>query len=147
MTQKEILLTPALENYLETIALLQRQKKYARVSDIARALEIKNSTANAAINSLVDMGLAVHEKYGYVDLTDKGDEIAREVQNKHDILFSFLSELLFIDKDKAVIEACAIEHSISSETIERLNKLRLLLKNHLIKDEDIQTLKDYLEAK
>lgn len=143
----DIYITPALENYLETIAALKKNNKYARVSDIARALEIKSSTANAAINTLADMNLVIHEKYGYVDLTDKGEEIAKEVQNKHDILFNFLTELLFVDKEKAVKEACGIEHNISSNTIDKLEKLHNLLKKHFLsKDEDMKILKDYLES-
>jgi DtxR family Mn-dependent transcriptional regulator len=139
-------ITPALENYLETIAALKKEKQYARVGDIARALEVKSSTVHVAINTLSDFGLVLHEKYGYVDLTDKGQVLAQEVQNKHDILFNFLTDLLFVDKEKAAKEACGIEHNISSETIDKLEKLHQLLKDHfLTSDEDVQKLKDYLE--
>jgi len=139
-------LSAALENYLETIAALKKEKKYARIGDIAKALDVKASSVNVAINFLAENNLVVHEKYGYVDLTEKGEKIAQEVQRKHDILFQFLSDLLFIDKDIAVGEACEIEHSVSGETIRRLERLYLLLKEHfLTKTEDMNNLRSYLE--
>lgn len=112
-----------LENYLETIAALKKNNKYARVSDIAKALKIKSPTANAAVNTLVQMDLVVHERYGYVDLTDKGEEIAQDIQNKHDILYSFLTKVLGVPSSRALAEACAIEHNVSSDTIDKLEKL------------------------
>ncbi|MDR0822634.1 MAG: metal-dependent transcriptional regulator [Endomicrobium sp.] len=138
-------LSPALEDYLEAISALKREKKYARVGDIAKTLNVKSSSANTAVNLLTEAELAIHERYGYVDLTERGEKIAQEVQRKHDILYMFLNDLLFIDPQIAVKEACAIEHSISSETIHKLERLYILLKKHfLTKKEDIDNLKDYL---
>lgn len=140
-------LSAALENYLETIAALKKEKKYARVGDIAKSLGVKSSSVNVAINFLAESGLVIHEKYGYVDLTEQGQKIAEEVQRKHDILFVFLNELLFIDGDIAVKEACEIEHSVSSETVHRLERLYELLKKHfLTKTEDMINLQNYLEG-
>ncbi|AKL98356.1 metal-dependent transcriptional regulator [Endomicrobium proavitum] len=139
-------LSAALENYLETIAALKREKKYARIGDIAKALNVKASSVNVAINFLAENDLVIHEKYGYVDLTEKGEKIAQEVQAKHDTLFKFLNDLLFIEKGVAVEEACEIEHSVSAETIRRLEKLYLLLKEHLlVKPDDMENLRSYLE--
>jgi DtxR family Mn-dependent transcriptional regulator len=144
--QKINKLSAALENYLETIAALKNEKKYARVGDIAKALDVKSSSVNVAINFLAENGLVVHEKYGYVDLTDDGEKVAAEVQRKHDILYKFLNELLFVDPDVAAEEACEIEHSVSAETIHRLERLYKLLKEHfLVKAEDMENLQEYLE--
>ncbi|MDR1695541.1 MAG: metal-dependent transcriptional regulator [Endomicrobium sp.] len=141
-------LSAALENYLETIAGLKKEKKYARIGDIAKVLNVKSSSVNVAINFLAESGLVIHEKYGYVDLTEKGEEIAAEVQRKHDILYKFLNELLFVDSGVAAEEACEVEHSVSSETIYRLERLYTLLKKHfLTKPEDMHNLREYLEGK
>lgn len=140
-------LSAALEDYIETIAALKKEKKYARVGDIAKALGVKSSSVNVAINFLAENGLVIHEKYGYVDLTEEGETLACEVQRKHDILYMFLNELLFVDSDIAVKEACEIEHSVSSETIHRLERLYELLKEHfLTKNDDMENLRDYLEG-
>lgn len=145
--QKINKLSAALENYLETIAALKNEKKYARVGDIAKALGVKSSSVNVAINFLAENGLVIHEKYGYVDLTEEGEKVANEVQRKHDVLYQFLNELLFVDSDVAVVEACEIEHSVSAETIRRLERLYKLLKEHfLVKTKDMENLQEYLEG-
>jgi DtxR family Mn-dependent transcriptional regulator len=139
-------LSASCENYLETIAMLKRKKKYARIGDIASSLNVKSSSVNVAINFLGENGLVIHEKYGYVDLTDQGEKIAFEVQKKHDILYEFLNNLLFIDPEVASKEACAIEHLVAVETVCKLERLHTLLKKYfLAKDEDIANLKEYLD--
>jgi DtxR family Mn-dependent transcriptional regulator len=141
-------LSASLENYLETIAILKKERKYARVGDIAKALNVKSSSVNVAISFLLENDFVIHEKYGYVDLTDQGEKIALEIQKKHDILYKFLNNLLFINDGIANKEACAIEHSVSIETICRLEKLySFLMGSFLTKIEDIISLKEYLEGR
>ncbi|MDR3256070.1 MAG: metal-dependent transcriptional regulator [Endomicrobium sp.] len=141
-------LSASLENYLETIAVLKKEKKYARISDIAKSLDVKNSSVNVAINFLTENGFVIHKKYGYVDLTDQGEKIALEVQRKHSVLYRFLNGLLFIDSEIANKEACKIEHLVNEETIHRLERLHSLLNKYfLTKDEDIANLKEYLEKR
>ncbi|MCL2389866.1 MAG: metal-dependent transcriptional regulator [Endomicrobia bacterium] len=148
MTQNIDNLSAALENYLETIADLKKEKKYARIGDIAKVLDVKSSSVNVAINFLTESGLVIHEKYGYVDLTEKGERIAAEIRRKHDILYRFFNDLLFLDAGIAAKEACEVEHCVSSETIYRLERLYSLLKTHfLTKPEDMRNLQDYLEGK
>jgi len=139
-------LSTSLENYLKAIAALKREKQYARIGDIAKSLNVKSSSVNVAINFLAENGLVIHEKYGYVDLTERGEKIALEVQMKHDVLYKFLNSLLFINGETADREACHIEHSVGVETVQRLEKLHTLLReNFLMKNEDIASLKEYLE--
>jgi DtxR family Mn-dependent transcriptional regulator len=138
-------LTSALEDYIETIALLKKKKKYARIGDIAKELEIKSSSVNVAVKFLVEIGLVIHENYGYVDLTAEGEKVAQEVQRKHDSLYQFLTEVLFVDSELALKEACEIEHSVSSDTICRLEKLFLFLKEHILdKKIKVKKLQSYL---
>ncbi|MDR1260106.1 MAG: metal-dependent transcriptional regulator [Endomicrobium sp.] len=138
-------LSTSLENYLETIAMLKKKKKYARVRDIARFLNVKSSSVNVAINFLAKKGLVIHEKYGHVDLTYEGEKIASKVQKKHDILSNFLNKLLFIDSKTAIKEACEIEHVISMTTTHKFKRLHMLLKKYFFKNkEDIINLKKYL---
>jgi DtxR family Mn-dependent transcriptional regulator len=132
-------LSASLENYLETIAVLKRKKVHARVGDIARYLNVKSSSVNVAINFLAENKLVIHEKYGCVDLTEKGENIAWEVQRKHEILYKFLNTLLFIDSKVAEREACEIEHLVGMETIRRLEKLYKYFHEYII------NLKEYLE--
>ena len=54
-------LTESLENYLETIGMLIRKNKIARVKDISKELKVKNSSVNIALNILADKELIIHE--------------------------------------------------------------------------------------
>ncbi len=113
-------LTESLENYLETIAMLKRENTIARVKDISKELDVKNSSVNIALNVLADKGLVIHEKYGYVDLTEAGQKIADDIQHKEDVLVRFFTEILGVDNEIALKDACRMEHTISDETLAKL---------------------------
>lgn len=115
-------LSATMEDYLETILALKEECGFARIGKIAGKLNVKSSSVNSAIKYLSDQKLVVHEKYGYVGLTEEGEKAACDVKSKHDILFRFLTEFLMLDFKEAEKEACCIEHSISKKTFERLTK-------------------------
>ena len=111
-----------MEDYLETIATLKKEIGVARVKDIGRLLNVKNPSVNAALNVLSDLGLVFHERYGYVDLTDKGEELAQNIKKRHDIMVRFLTTILKIDPKTAEEDACRMEHAMSDETFEKFTK-------------------------
>lgn len=113
-------LSESLENYLETIAFLKRENKVARVKDISKMLNVKNSSVNIALNVLMEKGYVLHERYGYVDLTPKGQIIADDIQKKEDMLFLFFHDILGVEKEIALKDACKIEHTISDESLAKL---------------------------
>lgn len=113
-------LTSNMEDYLETIAALQKVKGVARVRDIGAKLKVKSSSVNSALHNLSDGGFVIHEKYGYVELTKKGKKIAAQIQDKHDILIKFLADILKVDKAVAAEDACKMEHTISQQTYEKI---------------------------
>ncbi len=109
-----------MEDYLEVIAQLQKQKIVARARDICEKLNVKSSSVNSAIQTLADNGLVVHEKYGYIELTKAGKKIAALVQKKHNVLLKFLVEILKVDKSIAEKDACKMEHTISPQTYDKI---------------------------
>jgi len=115
-------LSSSMEDYLEAIASLKKEKGVAKVNDIGKLLKVKNSSVNSALMTLARVKLVIHEKYGTVDLTTGGERIAADVQKRHDVLFKFLSEILKIDYKVAQEDACKMEHALSQVTFERLIK-------------------------
>ncbi|MBN1944523.1 MAG: metal-dependent transcriptional regulator [Bradymonadales bacterium] len=113
-------LTGALEDYLETIFLLVRDKGFARVRDIAMAREVKSGSVSPALKRLSEMGLVNYERREYVGLTAEGEREARRVLARHDLLGRFFSEILGMSGEAASREACAMEHSLSAEAMDRL---------------------------
>jgi DtxR family Mn-dependent transcriptional regulator len=116
-------LTTSMEDYLEAISILEEEKKYVRVKDIARRMKVKMPSVTGALKSLVERNLVSHEKYEYVELTEQGAIIAQEIRRRHDAILRFLTEVLDVNPESAEIDACEMEHAISADTLDRLLKL------------------------
>lgn len=119
MTNK-ITVTPSLQDYLETILNLSEYNKKVRITDIATELNVAKSSVHQAVTQLDKIGLVVHERYGPLELTEKGRREALKVRDKHEILVKFFTEVLGVDSEIAHNDACLIEHVISQETIDKL---------------------------
>jgi DtxR family transcriptional regulator, Mn-dependent transcriptional regulator len=115
-------LSSNMEDYLETIYVLDQKNEAVRVRDISALMDVKKSSVNNAIGVLSGHGFVKHEKYGYVALTSEGRRVSTVIKKRHDLLVRFLEEILGIDRSTAIEDACRIEHVISSVTNERLRK-------------------------
>jgi Mn-dependent DtxR family transcriptional regulator len=111
-----------MENYLEAIYELSGDEKGARVSDIAERLNVTKASTNSAMSTLAEKGLIVNEKYGEIFLTAAGRSQAEFTSKKHHIIRKFFIDILKIDVDTADSDACAIEHVISSKSIEAMQE-------------------------
>lgn len=118
--QNEYNLTGSLEDYLETIFELVRDKKLARVKDIAKARGVKAGSVSPAMRRLADLGLIEYVEREYIDLTPAGEIEARRVFAKHQLLTRFFSQILKMSKASAEADACAIEHNLSDEGMEHI---------------------------
>ncbi len=117
-------ITPGLEEYLTAIYRLKKKgKKVVRVKELAKEMNVRLSSVTDAAKRLSNMGLVHYEKYGYIDLTSKGEKIAASVLKKEEIFFDFLTRVLGIDKERARKEACWIEHGIGEDTALRVSAL------------------------
>ena len=112
--------TSTAEDYLERIYALIQEKGYARVSDIAEALQVSPSTVTRMVQKLDEQNLLQYERYRGLSLTQEGERVGRSIHRRHKALENFL-HLLGVD-DQATIEKDieGIEHHLSSNTLERL---------------------------
>lgn len=110
-------LTFVMENYLEAIYELSKEKHSARISDIAERLSVSKASASNAMQTLMTKGLVVTEKYREVYLTEEGRKLAEMTSKKHKTIKRFFIEILSIDPTVADSDACAIEHVISNISI------------------------------
>ena len=115
-------LSSTIEDYLEAILNLEKDKKIVRVKDIAQKMEVKLPTVTSMLNNLVEKGLINHEKYEYVELTKKGKRIAKDVYRRHVIFRDFLTGILNVDTITAEEDACRMEHVVSPVTLEKFVK-------------------------
>ncbi|GAH52582.1 unnamed protein product, partial [marine sediment metagenome] len=78
---------------------------------------------SGALGTLAKEGLISHEKYGYIELTDKGKGLAEAICSRHRTLFKFLTEVLGVDPKTADEDACKMEHTVSPLVLEKLVEL------------------------
>jgi Mn-dependent transcriptional regulator len=117
-----------MEDYLEAILNLAKEKKAVRVKDIARKMVVKLPTVTSMLNTLSRRDLINHEKYEYVELTAKGEHIAKDIYRRHVIFRNFLTGILNIDSKTAEEDACKMEHAVSPVTLEKFVKFMEFVK-------------------
>ena len=118
MTQQE--LTPTMEDYLEAIYSLSKEKGAIRVKNIAKKIGVKMPTVTNMLKTLSKSGFIDYEKHEYLELTDEGRDVGKEIERRRKIIRNFLTDILKIDPDTADEEACKMEHGMSSQTLDRL---------------------------
>ncbi len=116
-------LTASLEDYLETIYELVRDRRVARVRDIAQARNVKASSVTPAMRRLDELGLIKYSRREFIELTPEGERQARRVYSGHQILERFFGEFLGLSPQAAEENACAMEHSLTNEARERFVRL------------------------
>lgn len=111
------------EDYLGEIYRLQlANNRAAKVAEIAKALNISKPSVSQMIRKLSKEKLISFERYSGVTLTKEGIERARSIVRKHQLLEVFFKKLLKIKK-KFHHEAHKLEHSLSAEAADRLEKV------------------------
>ena len=116
-------LTPSAEDYMKAIYATTLENRVVRIKDIAKRLQVKMPSVVNAIKSLSRKNFLVHESYGYIELTPLGLEVGKEIYERHLVLYRFLKDVLQIDENIASQDACAIEHYLNPETMDRIVKL------------------------
>ena len=91
------------EMYLETILVLSKKNKDVRSIDIARELNYSKPSVSRAIGLLKKDEYIIVDSKGYIELTDKGAEVANTIYDRHDTLSSFF-ESIGVCHDTAVNE-------------------------------------------
>ncbi len=113
--------TEAVEDYAKAIyALERRDDGPVGTSALAERLGVLPGTVTAMLKRMAELGLAEHEPYRGVALTDRGERVALEVIRHHRLIESYLAEALGMPWDKVHDEAEVLEHYISEELEERI---------------------------
>lgn len=108
--------TPSMEDYLERIYSLIEEKGYARVSDIAEALEVHPSSVTKMVQKLDKDNYLVYEKYRGLVLTSKGKKVGKRLVDRHALLEEFL-RTIGVDEEYIYKDVEGIEHHLSWESI------------------------------
>jgi len=114
-------LSQALEDYLETILLLEKNDKPITVSFIAKKMGVSKPACVKAMKRLLKRKLIKQEKYGTIFLTYEGRLRAKDIYGRHTIIKKFLISI-GVSESIAENDCCNIEHVISHQTLRALEK-------------------------
>ncbi len=105
----------SMENYLETILLLQNKTGYVRAVDIATELGFSKPSVSNAMKKLKAEGYISVEDKSRILLTDAGRQVAESTYERHCVIAASLMRI-GVSKETALEDACRMEHIISEET-------------------------------
>ncbi len=111
----------SMEDYLETILMLQKSKGSVRSIDIANELNFTKASVSVAMKNLREKEYITVADTGYITLTKSGMKIAESVLERHTLLTEWLISI-GVKESVAKEDACKIEHDLSDETFAAIKK-------------------------
>lgn len=112
----------SLEDYLETILLLQKNIGQVRSIDIANEMNFTKPSVSIAMKNLREKGYITMADTGYITLTEDGRQRAEDVLERHTILADLLMHI-GVSKETALADACKVEHDLSEESFEAIKRV------------------------
>ncbi len=115
------------EDYLEAIYAMMKKGEKPGIRKLARILGVKPSSVIEYLRKLDEQGYVVYKRGGIICLTSKGEEIAKKIYERHELIREFLLRI-GVPPEIAEEDACFIEHGLHDVTIEKLLELMNKLK-------------------
>lgn len=115
-------LSQAMEDYLETIYVLSKDKGYARTGEIARSLNVSPSSVVEMVGKISKLGFVEWRRYEGIFLSPEGRLRGEVIHIRHETLRQFF-EFIGVSPDIANKEACIIEHELSPITTSAIGNL------------------------
>lgn len=109
------------ENYLETILTLKQRLGVVRSIDIANELQFSKPSVSVAMKKLRENGYIEMDSEGFITLLPPGEEVARRISERHELLTEFFVRL-GVSREVAAADACKIEHDLSEETFQKIKQ-------------------------
>ncbi|UMZ74260.1 metal-dependent transcriptional regulator [Natranaerofaba carboxydovora] len=122
-------LSPSMEDYLEMVFRLSKEDGFTRVNIVADNLNVKPSSVTRMMQRLYEKDLLNYEKYGIIELTEKGKALGEYLLKRHSELEKLLETLGANNDLQRQVER--IEHHIDPDNFEVLSLfLKFLEDNH-----------------
>ena len=119
--------TQSKEDYLKAVwSLSERHSEDSQAvstKDLAEELKVSPPAVSRMLKQMEQQTLVAHVPYYGVRLTDKGREVALKIVRRHRLLELFLAKVLEYPLDSVHDEAEKLEHYISGEFENRIDKL------------------------
>ena len=128
MRQYNIFLTPSMEDYLEMIYRNCIEDGYVRMTSLAEQLNVQAPSATKIVQKLSRKGLLAYEKYGIIQLTERGRKIGEFLLKRHGIVEDFLKSIGA--SENILIETEMIEHYLSIDTVDSIEMLNMFFEEN-----------------
>ncbi len=109
-------MTASMEDYLEMIYRLSRDKGYTRMRDLAAALNVQPPAATRMVQKLAAMKLINYQKYGILELEELGKKIGASLLLRHNTVERFL-RTIGVKESELLEETEKIEHTLGTDTL------------------------------
>ena len=113
--------TELLEDYVEAIDEIFNKKGSVKNVDLCKFFGVSNATVCKNIKRLIKAQLVESEKYKNIFLTKNGKKLANQSNERHQIVFNFLTQL-GVSRKTADTDSEGMEHHISEETLRIMKK-------------------------
>jgi DtxR family Mn-dependent transcriptional regulator len=113
----------AVEDYVKVIYKLQQEEETVSTTALARRMKTTPAAATKMMKALADSRLLNYTPYYGVRLTDAGEKVALEVIRHHRLLELYLHQALGYGWDEVDAEAEKLEHHISEDFEDRIERL------------------------
>jgi len=111
-----------LEEYLEAIWRQEERSGSAKTGQLAEQLQVTPGAVTNTLTHLEKHRLVARRPYRGITLTERGRAIALRVIRKHRLAERLLTELLHMDWSGVHKIACELEHAISDDMVDPLEK-------------------------
>ncbi|NLF82763.1 MAG: metal-dependent transcriptional regulator [Candidatus Gastranaerophilales bacterium] len=112
-------LTASSQNYLKAIYHIVMAKKAARTKDIAQYTGLGASSVSEVLKILADKELINYEPYGIITLTDEGEEVAKDLIRRHEIIRNYFENVLMVSPELSEESAAKVQHAIPDEVLKK----------------------------
>ena len=114
--------TTSKQDYLKALLALSKDGGIIHSADVADVVGVSRASVSKAMEILKESKYITKEKYGTIALTPFGKQTASIVKKRNELIKSFLTDILGVSAIVAKCDACRMEHTISSETAEKLEE-------------------------
>ena len=109
------------EDYLEAMLMMQEKHGYIRSIDVAQHLGVTKPSVSYATKRLRENGYITMDESGLISLTESGQAIAWRMYSRHKLISGFLM-YLGVSEKTAIEDACKLEHDLSDESFEAIQR-------------------------
>lgn len=111
---------PAAPEYLMQIYVINRDYGHVNNARLAERLKVSRSAVTQAVGRLRKLEMAEQDRYGVIELTKQGNELARQVLRRHYLIEHLLVNILDYPWDLADDEAARLQDKISADLEQHL---------------------------